>query len=63
MNRIEDIVNQLNNKERMKKIYELEMERREKIEEEIRKKKEQREANRYARRKYFMNKRKNKNNI
>ena len=41
MNRIEDIVNQLNNKERMKKIYELEMERREKIEEEIRKKKEQ----------------------
>ncbi len=56
MNRIEDIVNQLNNKERMKKIYELEMERREKIEEEIRKKKEQREANRYARRKYLMNK-------
>ncbi len=41
MNRIEDIVNQLNNKERMKKIYELEMERRKKIEEEIRKKKEQ----------------------
>lgn len=56
MNRIEDIVNQLNNKERMKKIYELEMERREKIEEEIRKKKEQREANRYARKKYLMNK-------
>ena len=56
MNRIEDIVNQLNNKERMKKIYELEMERRKKIEEEIRKKKEQREANRYARRKYLMNK-------
>jgi len=40
----------------MKKIYELEMERREKIEEEIRKKKEQREANRYARKKYLMNK-------
>ena len=49
MNRIEDILNQLNNKERMKRIKELEIEYRNKI----RKYKKLREENNYSRRKYY----------
>lgn len=49
MNRIDDILNQLNNKERMKRIKELEIEHRNKI----RKYKKLREENNYSRRKYY----------
>lgn len=41
MNRIQDIINQLNDKERMEKIHKQEQENKEKIENRIRKEREE----------------------
>lgn len=54
MNRIQDIVNQLNNKERMQRCYELNQEHIIRLE----KHKKLREENNYSRRKYYRNNKK-----
>lgn len=50
MNRIEDIVNQLNNKERMQECYKINQEHIRKLEEY----RKLREQNNYSRRKYYI---------
>lgn len=54
MNRIQDILNQLNNKERMQQCYKLNQEYISKL----RKHKKIREENNYSRKKYYRNNKK-----